>query len=218
MTLEFTADHEDEGVALLIEQFKNKTFIEILVRALMAQVQELEVALFDLLLKRALDTAVGAQLDVIGKIVGQDRGIFDEVTYRTWIRGRVLVNRSSGTVDQIVELVNTLLPDGSSLVVTEYYPAAFQIEVTGTVPDWFGNALAPIILEAKAVGIAPHVKWFNGNAPFRFADVAGVPDLADPNGFGAGVFAAGSTGVGLATVVPSLDFGDANNSQYLGLI
>lgn len=218
MTVEFVSDHEDQGVALLISQFRNKPFIEILVRALMAQVQELEVVFFDLLVKRALDTAVGAQLDVIGRIVGQPRGTFDEDTYRTFLRGRVLVNRSSGTVDQMIELANTLLPDGASIVVREYYPAAFEIEVIGSVPDWFGNALAAITLEAKGVGIAPHTRWFNGVEPFRFAAVAGVPDLGSPNGFGSGVFAAGSTGLAVATVVPALDFSDANNSQFIGAI
>ncbi len=218
MTVERVADHGDQGVALLISQFRNKPFIEILVRALMTQVQEIEDALFDLLVKRAIDTAEGAQLDVIGKIVGQPRGTFDEDTYKTFLRGRVLVNRSSGTVDQMVALVNTLLPAGASLVVREYYPASFDIEVTGSVPDWFGNALAQIVLEAKALGIGPHVKWFNGVAPFRFAAVASTPDLLSPNGFGTGVLSAGSTGVAPALVVPALDFSDANNSQFLGVI
>lgn len=218
MTVTKVTDHEAQGVALLISQFRDKPFIEILVKALMTQVQEIEDALFDLLVKRTIDTAVGAQLDVIGKIVGQKRGTFAEETYRTFIRGRVLVNRSSGTTDQMVALVNTLLPTGASLVVREYYPAAFQIEVIGSVPDSFGNALAALVLEAKALGIAPHVKWFNGVAPFRFAAVAGIPDTGSPFGFGTGVFAAGSTGVAIASVVPALDFSDANNSQYLGVI
>lgn len=216
MTVELVTDHEDQGVALLIAQFKDQSFIEILVRALMEQVQELEDTLWDLLTKRAIDTAVGAQLDVIGKIVGQERGTFDEDTFRTFIRGRVLVNRSSGTTDQMVELVNTLLPDGASLVVKEYFPAAFQIQVTGSVPDWFGNALAAIVLEAKALGVAPHVTWFNGPAVFRFA----IPGdtTPSPNGFGAGVLSAGSTGTAPVNVVPALDFSDANNSQFFGVI
>ncbi len=218
MTIELVTDHEEQGVALLISQFRDKPFIEILVKALMTQVQELENALFALLVERSIDTAVGAQLAVIGRIVGQEKGTFDEETFRTFIRGRVLVNRSSGTTDQMVELVNTLLPDGASLVLREYYPAAFQIEVTGSVPDFFGNALAAMVLEAKELGVAPHVLWFNGAAPFRFAAVAGTPDLGSPNGFGAGVFAAGSTGIGVATVVPSLAFNDAGNSQYMGVI
>lgn len=218
MTVEFVSDHGDQGVGLLISQFRDKPFIEILVRAHMAQIQELEVVFFDLLVKRALDTAVGVQLDVIGRIVGQSRGTFDEDTYRTFLQGRILVNRSSGTVDQMIELVNTLLPAGASMVVREYYPAAFEIEVIGAVPDWFGNALAAITLEAKGVGITPHVRWFNGVEPFRFAAVAGVPDVGSPNGFGTGVFAAGSTGLAVANVAPALDFSDANNSQFIGAV
>lgn len=216
MTVTLVTDHEDQGVALLIAQFQDKPFIEILVRALMTQVQELENALWDLLTKRAIDTAVGAQLDVIGKIIGQPRGTFDEVSYRTFIRGRALVNRSSGTTDQMVELVNTLLPAGATLAVKEYFPAAFQIEVTSSVPDWFGNALAAMVLEAKALGVAPHVVWFNGPAVFRFAIPGDI--TPSPHGFGNGVFAAGSVGSAPVSVVPALDFSDANNSQYLGAI
>lgn len=218
MTVELVTDHEEQGLALLISQFRDKAFIEILVRALMAQVQEAEDMLWDLLIMRAIDTAVGAQLDIIGKIVGQSRGTFDEDTYRTWIRGRVLVNRSSGTTDQMIELVNALLPEGASLSVSEYYPAAFQIEVNESVPDWFGNALAEIVLEAKALGVGPYVVWFNGPAVFRFSQTASVPELGSPNGFGAGVFAAGSDGTGVVSVVPALDFSDVNNSFYVGVI
>lgn len=218
MTIEHVTDHGDEGVAFLISQFRDKPSIEILVRALMTQVQAAEDALFALLTERAIDTAVGAQLVVLGKIVGQEQGTFDEETFRTLIRGRVLVNRSSGTVDQMIELVNTLLPAGASLVVREYYPAAFQIEVTGSIPDFIGNAIAGMVLEAKGLGIGPNVTWFNGAAAWKFAAVASTPELGSPNGFGVGRFAAGSTGVGDVNVVPALAFNEATNSQYLGAI
>ena len=216
MTIELVTDHEDQGVALLITQFRDKPLIEIMLRALLEQVQEAENALFALLIERTIDTAVGAQLDVIGKIVGQSRGTFDEDTYRTFIRGRVLVNRSSGTTDQMVEIVNTLLPDGVSLRVKEYYPAAFQLEVTSSISDGLGNAIAAIVLEAKALGIAPHFLWFNGPAVFRMAQPG--DSIPSPNGFGNGVFAAGSIGTAPVSVVPALDFSDANNSQFLGVI
>jgi len=214
MSVEHVTDHEDQGVALLVSQFRNKPLIEILVRALMEQVQDLEDALWDLLVNRAIDTADGAQLVVIGKIVGQPQGTFDQDTYRTWIKARVLVNRSSGTVDDMVAIVNAVLPTGATMRVTEYYPAAFVIEVTSSVPDWFGQALAGIVRDAKALGVSPRVKWFNG-VPFRFAPAAGAPEAG--SGFGEGVWSAGSRGVGPVNVAPAFDFSDPNNSQYVGL-
>src|SRR5262245_2616348 len=56
-------------------------------RALLAPAASLEHALQQLLTERNVNTAIGAQLDLIGKIVGRPRaGVADDEIYRRYIR------------------------------------------------------------------------------------------------------------------------------------
>jgi hypothetical protein len=42
--------------------------------------------------ERSVDTAMGATLDLLGKIVKQGRGGFDDATYHRYIRARIAAN------------------------------------------------------------------------------------------------------------------------------
>jgi hypothetical protein len=70
-------DRVEEAIGLLIQQYKAKPNIASLIGALTSPMNEIEGVSNDLLLKRLLDTAEGAQLDVIGKIVVLDRPFID---------------------------------------------------------------------------------------------------------------------------------------------
>lgn len=61
----------------LIEQYKDSPNLISLIGSFSGQLQEIEVAHDDLLTKRFLDTAVGANLDVLGRIVVLERPYTD---------------------------------------------------------------------------------------------------------------------------------------------
>lgn len=64
-----------EALGRLLYQFKNSENVCKLFCALFSEVQDLQDTCVDILDLRQLATATGAQLDVIGEIVGQDRGV-----------------------------------------------------------------------------------------------------------------------------------------------
>ena len=129
--LELQPGHVSKAIALLIEQFKNKPKIQNVVRAIVTEIQELEAASFEVLLLTSLDSAVGVQLDVIGRIVTERRGGRADEPYRLALRARVLINKSKGTHEEILSITRAVLtPSGGaapSIVIVFRYPANFEI-------------------------------------------------------------------------------------------
>lgn len=149
-------NHVAEALGRLIEEFKGLPRIEELLSIYVGQVQELEVAVFDLLTERTLDTAVGSQLDALGSIVGQERLGFSDDGFRTFIRARIKVNLSDGRADELLEIL-ALISDPAegtpSILHTEYPPAEFHIQVLSDIGT-LDPALAFLLLtEAKPAGV-----------------------------------------------------------------
>ena len=70
-------DHEAQAISRLLTQFREAPQLQGYIKALMSEANPIECALIDLLNLRSIDTATGAQLDVIGEIVGQPREVID---------------------------------------------------------------------------------------------------------------------------------------------
>ena len=73
MTIEKNDSHITEALANRIEQFKGKENFADLIRIYVQQVQDLEDALFEVLLDTTLESSVGEHLDNIGALVGEPR-------------------------------------------------------------------------------------------------------------------------------------------------
>jgi hypothetical protein len=69
------------------EQFKNKVVFDKYVQLFLNEFTELQTVYKDLMQLRSLDTATGAQLDIIGEIVGQPREVVDVTIYNFGFEG-----------------------------------------------------------------------------------------------------------------------------------
>lgn len=85
--------------------------IEKLVATLATPFQSIENMLQQLLTERSIDTAVGAQLDVIGKIVGQPRNGLSDDDYRRYCRARIAVNNSNGVTENLITVTDLIVYD-----------------------------------------------------------------------------------------------------------
>lgn len=94
--LEWVPDH---GVAsaLLIDQFRTKTRIVLVLRSLLAGVTDLHDAIWQCLTERWLDTSIGVQLDAIGWILDLPRLGWSDETYRLLLKVQVLTLGADGT-------------------------------------------------------------------------------------------------------------------------
>ncbi len=99
-------EHVAEIVELPIEEIvKGKPRMTALLEAVGEQIQALETVGIALYNDRTLDNAEGAQLDVIGRIVGEPRRGKDDEPYRSRLRVRILINRSNGRIPEILRIL-----------------------------------------------------------------------------------------------------------------
>jgi len=171
--------------AKLLEQFKTKPRIEsILCDVYIAQVQDLETALYDLITERTLDNAVGAQLDILGEVIGQGRLGLDDDDYRALLKARVLANRSDGQAETLIGIMVLVYGVGADITLTEPDPASVRIVVlTESVFD--PEILFGVLMDAKSAGVRLVYVYIEQDADetFQFASGA-VSEFDADEGFG----------------------------------
>lgn len=182
-TIPATEDHIQAALDRLALQFQDRPNFVQLLTELAVQCNGLEIVYgeqFPLL--PVIATGTGIQLDVIGRIVGEPRGGFDDPTYRLHLVAKIYLNRSSGTPDQIYALFTALLGSIDGLSLTEEPPAAFTIHANGAALDQTtADYLLQILHRAKGAGIDARLNWSTvpGSETFTFL---GGPGLGFENG------------------------------------
>lgn len=172
--MERIADHPERAVERLPSLHKSKATMVDLVRALVAPIQSIEDVFFALRTLPSIDDSEGVNLDAIGRIVGQDRANLDDATYRVWLKARQQVNRSSGTVPELLAIARAVVPAGVELEAIPGFPAGFVIranaEAIGPV-----DAIAGLLRAASAAGVLVILEY-SRHAPaetFRFGSGPG---------------------------------------------
>ncbi len=170
-----------EALANLIELFKGKPNLSALIAAFTDQSQDIEDGAFEVLLDTIIATAVGVQLDGIGVIVGRARRGLSDTLYRVRLQAQILINKSSGTLDEILTIV-VLLEAAPIANVEEQFPAAFVIDI----PDIQGDPaqLAAIIAEARSAAVNGHLHYSLSPVAELFTFASGdVPEADTSKGF-----------------------------------
>jgi hypothetical protein len=147
-------DHRGQGLGRLLQQFKGKPRVQAYMSSFLGEAQLLEDTWFHLLYDRWIESAVGEQLDVIGRIILEERQGSADVEYRAFLRARVRVNLSNGKVETMIAILTLLLDDAAGTVrLDDYYPASMRIEV---VPALTVDPLrvSRMLHQAKSSGVA----------------------------------------------------------------
>lgn len=137
MSIVHNTDYATQMKDLLLQQFKGKPNWEALLGAWSISFQQVEDMLYDLFTKRAVDTAVGRQLDILGIIVGETRNGATDSGYRIRIKTRIIRNVSSGTGDSLLSAFNLLFAGVYTFTFFESYPAEASLEINNT--SIYGN-------------------------------------------------------------------------------
>lgn len=159
MTTAHVLDHEARALARLPQQHVGKVGIAALVVALVAPVQEIEDALWQLLTERTVYTATGATLDAIGRLVGELRAGQDDDDYRRFVVARLFVNRSGGRVEDLIRVADLILHDVDARIeIEDVYPAAVFMRITSAqIDDDVAATLTRFLRKAKAAGVRLNV-------------------------------------------------------------
>lgn len=155
------ADHVNQALARLHEQHKGKTNIEALLTALTSPIQDIEAAMIQLLLERTIDTAIGVQLDVIGKIVGQPRNGLSDDDYRRHVRARIATSNSKARVADLIVVSRLVLDDPTTAIeVDQTGAAAVVTRLAGTlVTDTVAGFLMDFLRDTAAAGVRIHLQY-----------------------------------------------------------
>jgi hypothetical protein len=192
MSLSLVDDHSDRAVANLLGQFRGKPRLEAFVRALVDQVQEVEAAFWELATERTIGAAVGAQIDGLGAVVGLARASLDasldDEVYRALLRAWVKVRRSSGTADQLLEVVRLAEADPAfALTLTEPETATVKVVLDQATPVLEPGLLhRALLVPAKSAGVKLYLEGPPAGSAegdwFSFAD--GSVETNSTHGFG----------------------------------
>lgn len=150
-----TIDHVTEALTRFQQSLKDQPNLAAFLTATVAPMQDIEAAMQQLLTERTVDTAVGAQLDDLGVIVGQPRdGLLDD-TYRRYIRARIMSNRSRGIVEDLIRIARLVVDnDAATMTVSQPGIAAVVLRVDGiTVSADTATALISFLRAAKSGGV-----------------------------------------------------------------
>lgn len=199
--VEQITDYVERGPASLSDRYRKPSIVALL-RSWLGEVQEVENAFWQLLTERSVPNAVGAQLDVLGRLVDQPReGRSDEI-YRIWVSAKVMVLRASGLVEELVAIVKHLLPD-VPIYLEEYYPLAMMMRAENPIDPTLGTQIAKFLAAAKGGGVALQFEWFAAGMDQPLM-LGSEPEYDSPYGLGNGVLAAVSNGNHVVFTDPGL--------------
>lgn len=143
--------HEDR-VSRFIEKW-SKPDLQLLARIYLRQIQDVEDVLFEIMLERDLDNAVGVQLTIIGDIVGQSRTTPDDDRFRTAIRARIAINLSDSTGEDIIRVANLILIDSETYFLREEPPAQLRVTVLDPLTSSDADLMRDLLDLADAAGV-----------------------------------------------------------------
>lgn len=169
------------GIALsrLTNQFSESPKLRAMVEAMVQPLQDALATIEQLRTERWIDTAVGAQLDGAGYIVGESRNGRDDDAYREAIKFRIFVNVSNGTPADLIQGLKALTkPDDIQYI--EQYPATAILFTDGPIiPDGIHSIIQD--LAPAAISDVPVMVSYSRARPFRFSRLANDGVLAVNN-------------------------------------
>jgi hypothetical protein len=197
-------DQQALATSRLILQYKDAANLGKILSVFIGQIQDLEDAMQQFGVKRALNTATGAQLDGWGKILNAPRPSTDDSIYRIFLYSKIAEYFSEGRIEDIVSIFKVLM--GASIVeLREFSPATITIMAVAPHPIGDLTLIAESIRNAKAAGIKIGYLASAVEPAFAFlADPLGVT-----GGFGSTWQMNGVTGAGIFATI----FGNPTTDQ-----
>ena len=184
MTLTQKTAHVVEDKARLASPFSGKPRLEALVGVFAKRIQDFENTIFEIIDETTIDAAVGTVLDGIGNIVGQLRRGQSDIDYRQSIKSRILLNTASATPEDIIALVESVVGVAKTVVITEFFPASFEAEVTEALDlDTDGVVVGRFVQEGKPAGVGAVFRFHTTDTPFTYSSSAS-PEIDAALGLG----------------------------------
>lgn len=159
-----------------------------LVNSLIApQIQELEDVFLEILEgRKGPSAASGFALDLWGRVFREPRRGRDDAEYRAALQAAVLIDRASGTPEEVIAIVAAQLGAGARVALIEVFPGKVGIWIQGTIPAGARAALPELVDAVIPASVATLAVVDQGDGSRAYFGWDGDPDsggwgtLADP--------------------------------------
>lgn len=131
--IEQITNHYENVKDLVIFQFADKENYNNLLKIFTDQCDEIETMLFQLLNERWLDLAIGAQLDLLGRILDVERGGREDDSYRALLNLKVSINIASGEPESVISAIRGVFDTVTEIQYIPEYPGKFAIWTDGNI-------------------------------------------------------------------------------------
>lgn len=171
MSLVISTEHVETALDRILYQFKDKPKFEAFITAFVQQFQDIEDVIGQLLTDRQIDTATGENLNILGRIVGEERQGRTDADYRVWIKARIQINKSSGTSEEIINvlaLITGFQTAGSFELIEDTYPAYVHIVVGPALGSIDPQVLYDILDEMRSACVAFNMTYHITDPVFAF--------------------------------------------------
>jgi hypothetical protein len=154
MALIPVTDHAQRVDDSLAQQYRDATApgVREVAQAIAFEGQDVEDALWSILNKTPLSAAIGYQLERMGALVGEQRNGDSDEPYWVRVAARILVNRSSGSVNELLAIFSLLTAGLATLHLVDQLPAAFVLKVNGIAVSVPGT-YATLLRQARKGGV-----------------------------------------------------------------
>ena len=176
-------DHTAQAKARLIYQYQEKERLAAVLEALVDQVQDAEDAAWDLRASLFLDAATKDRLNILGAMVGEPRRNRSDTDYILAIRTRILINRSNGNPDDLIEIFRAGAADlDRDISYYESTPMSARLW-DQEAQDWL-DQLVDSLQEARTAGASLHVWTNDAGEADTLMFVSGTPTVNAAKGLG----------------------------------
>lgn len=184
--LEQLLDLASRAKSRLLAQYVNRPTLSALVGELGEAAQELETAVWGLIAQFNIDAAAGVWLDRLGVLVGEPRDGADDAAYRTYLRARIVANRSNGRIEDVIAVITAWNAGVAPAVELSVLPPAnFELVVGPLIAMADLERLVRLLRATRAAGVGgmiitrPQVDADS----FTFA-TTDAPEASSTQGFG----------------------------------
>ena len=137
--------------------------------------------------ERSLETATNVQLDQIVWLGGEDRNNRSDTAYRLAIKVRIAVNTSSGTVNDIIQVIQLLYGSDVNVIITRTAPATISLFLGIAQPT---TDLKPLLQQTIAAGVeidsiiyaSDRQPWIPTERGGTVTDTGILPEFGDETG------------------------------------
>jgi len=156
--------------SLIPQQYKDAPNFNKVLQILATPFDELAVVFADIKNLLNLDSAEGAQLDLIGAIVEEKRNGRLDDEYLKWIKFKIFKNSSRGFVDDIVKALK-FITSATKVIYSDNPPASYTIYTDGTALE---DDIKILIDKLTAAGVSVIVFASDGETPFIMTEIVTV--------------------------------------------